>query len=130
MSAASLGTGMPAATPAVKPADPNFSLTDLSRFDAAAARAGGQAPAAQPPASAASSPTMKQLMKPFEHLSAEASQMQAKAGALSAKGSTLTPGEMIMLTVRCQEFMFHCQLTSNVANRTSDGLQQLVRQQG
>jgi hypothetical protein len=37
---------------------------------------------------------------------------------------------MIMLSVRCQEFMFHCQLTSNVANRTSDGLQQLFRQQG
>jgi len=25
--------------------------------------------------------------------------------------------------------MFHCQLTSNIANRTADGLQQLFRQQ-
>jgi hypothetical protein len=41
----------------------------------------------------------------------------------------MTPGDMMMLTVRCQEFMFHCQLTSNIANRTSDGLQQLFRQQ-
>ena len=41
----------------------------------------------------------------------------------------MSPGEMVMLTVRCQEFMFHCQLTSNIANRTSDGLQQLFRQQ-
>ena len=41
----------------------------------------------------------------------------------------MTPGEVVMLTVRCQEFMFHCQLTSNIANRTSDGLQQLFRQQ-
>jgi hypothetical protein len=37
---------------------------------------------------------------------------------------------MVMLSMRCQEFMFHCQLTSNIANRTSDGLQQLFRQQG
>jgi hypothetical protein len=36
---------------------------------------------------------------------------------------------MVMLTVRCQEFLFHSQLTANVANRTSDGLQQLFRQQ-
>jgi len=41
----------------------------------------------------------------------------------------MTPGEMVMLSVKCHEFMFHCQLTSNAANRTSDGLQQLFRQQ-
>jgi hypothetical protein len=41
----------------------------------------------------------------------------------------LTPGDMLMLSVRCHEFLFHCELTSNVANRTSDGVQQLFRQQ-
>jgi len=41
----------------------------------------------------------------------------------------LTPGQMVMLTVRCHEFLFHCEMTSNVANRTSDGFQQLFRQQ-
>jgi hypothetical protein len=46
-----------------------------------------------------------------------------------AKGHEMTPGDMMNLTMRCQEFMFHCQLTSNIANRTSDGLQQLFRQQ-
>ena len=44
-------------------------------------------------------------------------------------GTDLTPGEMVMLTVKCHEFMFHSQLTANVANRASDGLQQLFRQQ-
>jgi hypothetical protein len=63
-------------------------------------------------------------------LSAEAAQISAKASEAASSGATLSPGEMIMLSVRCQEFMFHCQLTSNVANRTSDGLQQLFRQQG
>ncbi len=36
---------------------------------------------------------------------------------------------MLNLTVKCHEFMFHAELTSNVANRTSDGVQQLFRQQ-
>jgi hypothetical protein len=36
---------------------------------------------------------------------------------------------MVMLTVKCHEFLFHSQLTANVANRASDGLQQLFRQQ-
>ncbi len=52
----------------------------------------------------------------------------AKQAELS--GGTLTPGEIVQLTMRCQEFMFQCQLTSNIANRSSDGVQQLFRQQG
>ena len=46
-----------------------------------------------------------------------------------ASGSEMTPGEVVDLTMKCHEFMFHCQLTSNIANRTSDGIQQLFRQQ-
>jgi hypothetical protein len=106
-----------------------FSLTDIAGFDAALARA-GQPAASGAGAPAGSSPAVQALMKPFELLSAEAAQISAKAGEAASGGATLSPGEMIMLSVRCQEFMFHCQLTSNVANRTSDGLQQLFRQQG
>jgi hypothetical protein len=32
--------------------------------------------------------------------------------------------------MQCQEFMFQAQLTSNIANRSADGVQQLFRQQG
>lgn len=99
--------------------------TDLS---AATPKVAGTSKVAGAPA--IQSPAMQSLIKPFEHLSAEAAQLSAKAKAISASGMAMTPGDMIMLTVRCQEFMFHCQLTSNVANRTSDGLQQLFRQQG
>ena len=112
-----------------------FSLGNVSGFEAAMARAGqGAGGAVAAPAAAGapaiSSPAMQSLMKPFAHLSSEAAQLSAKAQAISSSGAAMTPGDMIMLTVRCQEFMFHCQLTSNVANRTSDGLQQLFRQQG
>lgn len=56
-------------------------------------------------------------------------QLSSLAQAAYDEGRALTPSEMVLLTVKCHEFMFHCQLTSNVANRTSDGLQQLFRQQ-
>jgi len=47
-----------------------------------------------------------------------------------ASGNELTPGEIVNLTVQSQKFMFHSQLTANVANRSADGIQQLFRQQG
>jgi len=71
----------------------------------------------------------QQLMRPFEHINGEAARLASDAQASQAAGRDMSPSEMVMLTVRCQEFMFHCQLTSNIANRTSDGLQQLFRQQ-
>jgi hypothetical protein len=52
-----------------------------------------------------------------------------RAEAAREKGDALTPGETLDLTVRCYEFLFQSQLASNIANRTSDGLQQMFRQQ-
>jgi len=69
------------------------------------------------------------LMKPFDHINTESARLSDDAKAAQAKGAEMTPGDMMMLTMRCQEFMFHCQLTSNIANRASDGLQQLFKQQ-
>lgn len=71
----------------------------------------------------------QQVLKPFEHINAEATRIAAEASAARNAGREMTPSEVLMLTVRAQEFMFHCQLTSNIANRTSEGLQQLFRQQ-
>ena len=72
---------------------------------------------------------MQRLVQPLDHINAEAATLGRDARAAAASGQELTPGELVNLTVRCQEFMFHCQLTSNIANRTSEGLQQLFRQQ-
>ncbi|MEE4539257.1 MAG: hypothetical protein V2J51_12300 [Erythrobacter sp.] len=52
------------------------------------------------------------------------------ARSAASSDGQLTPGEIVNLTMRCQEFMFQCQLTSNIANRSADGVQQLFRQQG
>ena len=102
------------------------SLTDFSGFQQAMTAAHGRLesrPVGAP------SEAAQQLMKPFEHINGEAAKISLDANAAKNAGREMTPGEVVMLTVRCQEFMFHCQLTSNIANRTSDGLSQLFRQQ-
>ena len=104
-------------------------LTDVASFEHAVSRAqaGGvtvQAHAVQAPGQA-----MQALFRPLEQLNGEASQISAQAKSATEGGQPLSPGEMVQLTVKCHEFMFHCQLTANMANRTSDGLQQLFRQQ-
>lgn len=75
------------------------------------------------------SPTMKAMFTQLEKVNGEAKSVSDFAKSAQASGADMTPGEIVQLTVRCQEFMFHCQLTSNIANRTSDGVQQLFRQQ-
>jgi len=73
---------------------------------------------------------VKGMMQALESVNGQAGQLAQHAKAAEAAGSSLSPGEMVMMTVRCHAFLFNCQLTSNIANRTSDGLQQLFRQQG
>ena len=102
------------------------SLTDFNGFQQSMAQASQrlEAGAVSGPSEAA-----KQLMKPFEHINGEANQLAIDAKAAQAAGQDMSPSQMVNLSVRCQEFMFHCQLTSNIANRASDGLQQLFKQQ-
>jgi hypothetical protein len=102
------------------------SLTDLGGFQDALAKVGARL---EPQPVQAAGEVAQQLMRPFEHINGEASRLAADAQASQAAGREMSPSEMVNLTVRAQEFMFHCQLTSNIANRTSDGLQQLFRQQ-
>lgn len=133
VAAAAVATPGAAATPRVE-LGPGVSLNDLGAFEQALAsvrvRAGEGASlqlAARPvdgPSQAAQA-----LWQPFSHINGEAATLGRDARAAAAEGRELTPGELMSLTVRCQEFMFHCQLTSNIANRTAEGLQQLFRQQ-
>lgn len=101
------------------------SLTDLGAFDQALQKATLRidAPVSQ------ASPAAQAVFRAFDSINGEAVQLSKDAQAAQASDRELSPGELVSLTVRCQEFMFHCQLTSNIANRTSDGLQQLFRQQ-
>lgn len=126
-------TALAAATPALQPAAQagyGVSLTDLGAFEQAMARASaGQGGTLQARPVSAPGESMQALFRPLGHIDTEASKLSAQASAAVESGRSMTPGEMVMLSVKCHEFMFHCQLTSNAANRTSDGLQQLFRQQ-
>jgi hypothetical protein len=126
--AAALGQASAAAGAGAAPVQVGYgvSLSDMGGFQQSLA--GAQARLEARPVGAPSQ-AAQQLMKPFEHINGEASRLSLDASAAKSAGKEMSHGEMVMLTVRCQEFMFHCQLTSNIANRTSDGLQQLFRQQ-
>lgn len=75
-------------------------------------------------------PALKGMLESLDKINGDAKSVADYARRIEASGGELTPGEMVNLTMRCQEFMFHCQLASNIANRSSDGVQQLFRQQG
>lgn len=122
--AASPGLGAGGVSSGVAQVGYGASLSQVAGFEAALARA---MPASGAPA--ADSGMLRTLMKPLDQMDERAAEIAGKA-AQFVSGAEMTPGDMIMMTVRCQEFMFQCQLTSNAANRTSDGLQQLFRQQG
>ncbi|MGB3723655.1 MAG: hypothetical protein WA979_12675 [Pacificimonas sp.] len=107
----------PAAMPAAA------SLTDIGNFAASMERAAASS------GKDMVSPVMESVMETLGTVDAHAKSIAIDANQLAASGADLTPSQMIDLTVRSQQFMFHCQLTSNVANRTSDGLSQLFRQQ-
>ncbi|MBB4858850.1 hypothetical protein HNO88_002176 [Novosphingobium chloroacetimidivorans] len=94
------------------------------QFDNALAQSGAVAPAGEVPAA------IKTMLSQLDKVNGEAKSVTDYAKTAEASGGELTPGEVVQLTMRCQEFMFHCQLTSNIANRSSDGIQQLFKQQG
>lgn len=99
-------------------------LSDASsQFANSLERADAAASVAEP------SPIAKALFEPLEQINNEARSLAEFAEAAIESGNELTPSEIVQLTTRSQEFMFYSQLTSNVANRTADGLQQLFRQQ-
>lgn len=97
-----------------------------ARFHEALSRAGGveaTVPAGNLP------PALKGMFNALDQVNVQARSVSRYAQAAEASGNQLTPGEMIQLTMKCSEFMFQAQLTSNIANRSSDGVQQLFKQQ-
>ena len=67
------------------------------------------------------------MLNPLIELNNKSEQLGVEA--LAATNNDVKPSELLMLTMQTHEFMFECQLTSNVANRSSDGVQQLFKQQ-
>ena len=83
----------------------------------------------QPPSSLSESQGFRSVAALLDNLNGDVERLNSEAAPFTAGEKDMSPGDMLSLTVRCHEFLFHCQLTSNVANRSSEGVQQLFRQQ-
>lgn len=102
---------------------PSFS-SDASHFEASLSRAESVQPDSE------SMEIAKAVLEPFNALNIEAAELAEYAQSAQQSGDNFTPSEIVTMTYKAQEFGFHSQLTSNIANRLADGVQQLFRQQG
>jgi hypothetical protein len=103
---------------------PAPTLAEIGGFEAAMQKASSSAGGLQDVAEG-----MRGVVRALETIDGAADRLAERAKKVSEGNMTLQPGELVMLTVKSHEFLFHSQLVSNIANRTSDGLQQLFRQQ-
>ncbi len=119
-----------AAAPAVQP---QANMLEVGHFAEAYARggtaAGGANATAAPGAPQAPSEGMRAVLSTFENLNTGAERINTLSSMLTSRGGEMTPSEMLKATMECHQFLFKAELTSNVANRTSDGVQQLFKQQ-
>lgn len=120
---------------AAKETDFGLSNSQVSVFDVANFESLQRAQAS-PPAQdsvgavdAAEKGGFQAAMEVLTGLNGDAASLGREALQFSADKKDLTPSEMLNLTVQANEFLFQSQLTANVANKTSDGIQQLFRQQ-
>ena len=116
-------------TPDPMAGSPMAAAFDIARFDAAYAAAGRAAASAPsvPKVSAGESEGLRTVLVTLQGLNGRADSLGASLA--QDGGVPLRPADMLMMTMKAHEFLFHCELTSNVANRTSDGVQQLFREQ-
>ena len=123
-----------AATTSSAASSPQASHNDIRDFAAAMERNGAvqaNAPASAEAVQATQKPSegMRNVLAAFDRLNGGADGIRALADKLAANPADASPSQIIQMTMQCHQFMFQCELTSNVANRTSDGIQQLFRQQ-
>lgn len=123
------------ANPATSPAaQPQATAFEVHQFAEAYAR-GGTPPATGGPgpvagvAQAQPSEGLRALLSAAENLNGGAENIRELSQALTANGADPTPGQLMQVTMAAHQLLFKAELTTNVANRTSDGIQQLFRQQ-
>ena len=95
----------------------------VERFQEAYGRASAQLDATTEPSATAAT-----LLNPLLGLNTDSVQLAQHADKAAALAE-LRPSELMTLTMQSHEFLFHCELVANVANRSSDGVQQLFKQQ-
>lgn len=118
-------------------AQPQASAIEVRDFGQSQLRAAGVSEPAQASgteavsgaAQAEQSQGTQMMISAFDNLNSNAKSIEELAKTMSSTAGDLTPSSMLEMTMLSHKFLFQSQLTSNVANRTSDGVQQLFRQQ-
>lgn len=114
-------------------AQPQATAFEVSQFADAYSR-GGASPVSSTTQVASAGPAqpsegMRGVLSALDNLNGGAEGIGTMSQSMTTNSSALTPGQMMDMTMKCHQFLFKAELTSNVANRTSDGIQQLFRQQ-
>ena len=108
----------------------SLTMFEVSQFAEAYGNGGNASGGpAQVAAPAQPSEGMRVLLSTFENLNTGADKISAMSHAITSSGADPTPGQLMQVTMEAHKFLFKAELTSNVANRTSDGVQQLFKQQ-
>jgi len=111
----------------------SYNIQDVAHFGALYAQQTAAPPAAapttMPPAMTVEQSGFNSVITALQSLNGRAEGLGSKTLQMGSRDGTLRPGDMLMMAMKAHEFLFHCELTSNVANRTSDGVQQLFREQ-
>ena len=133
LSALASPTHVPAVPGPVSAAGVGFSLHDVARFEAAmnpgAVPTGAVLPShAMSASSFLNSEGVRSFFSPLDRITGSTERIIGNSERMTANPD-MGPGEMIKMMAGVQQFMLECQLTSSVANRTSDGIQELFRQQ-
>lgn len=126
-----------AAGSAAGAAQPQANAIEVGQFAQAQQRVAGasQAPQAAGPSAvqgaseAGPSEGTRMMISAIDGLNSTAQKLEAMSQSMAASSGELQPSQMIEMTRLSHQFLFQSQLTANVANRTSDGVQQLFRQQ-
>lgn len=114
------------------PQSPQANAIEVNQFADAYAN-GGSAQGAQATSGVAQvqgpSEGMKMFANVADRLNGGADSIKAMSEKMTSGEIDSSPSKMMELTMECHKFMFKAEVTSNVANRTSDGITQLFRQQ-
>jgi len=122
--------GVSGAAPALSSGRGQAQLFDVTQFEAALqnSEAAG-APQLAAPVDGSDANGFRAVLENLDSLNGRVDLLSDSALDYASGAREFTPGDMLEMTVRCHQFLFQCELTTNVANRSSDGIQQLFRQQ-
>jgi len=115
--------------PTVNPSNGQVSVFDIAQFESLHQQKASSVVETEAARTNVENNGFQQAAKVIDSLNGRMEGLGIEALRFAAEQKELTPSEMLKITVHAHQFLFQSELTANVANRTSEGIQQLFRQQ-